>query len=92
MAHTTGPWTYFVGNANGRGLIRIEQEGTGKHIASLVRGDEAEKNAALIAAAPELRNELALACIWLERLDGSNEATQKQISKWQDLLATIATL
>ena len=33
---------YFVGNANGRGLIRIEVEGTGEHIASLTRSKRNE--------------------------------------------------
>lgn len=52
--HTPGPWDYFVGNANGRGLIRIEGEGTGEHIASMPRGAVSESNARLIAAAPDL--------------------------------------
>lgn len=48
--HTPGPWTYFVGNANGRGLIRIEQYGTGEHITSLARGAIGEANAGRIVA------------------------------------------
>ncbi len=52
--HTGGPWTYFVGNANGRGLIRIEQDGTGVHVASMQRGAISQANARLIAAAPDL--------------------------------------
>jgi hypothetical protein len=39
---------YFVGNANGRGLIRIEIEGTGEHIASMPRGRTSEEWAAKI--------------------------------------------
>lgn len=54
MQFTPGPWDYFVGNANGRGLIRIEQQGTGVHIASMPRGVVSEANARLIAAAPDL--------------------------------------
>jgi len=42
------PWTYFVGNANGRGLIRIEVEDTGEHITSMPRGAADEANAAHI--------------------------------------------
>lgn len=52
--HAPGPWDYFVGNANGRGLIRIEQSGTGQHIASMQRGAVSGANARLIAAAPDL--------------------------------------
>lgn len=56
--HTKGPWDYFVGNANGRGLIRIEashlSDDGGHHIASMPRGKESEANARLIASAPEL--------------------------------------
>lgn len=33
--------TYFIGNANGRGLIRIEDADTGEHIASLTRDQHA---------------------------------------------------
>lgn len=56
--HTPGPWDYFVGNANGRGLIRVETAHdapvAGVHIASAVRGAESEANARLIAAAPDM--------------------------------------
>lgn len=59
VAHTPGPWTYFVGNANGRGLIRVEvcgsaPENCGHHIASLTRGAGNEANARLMAAAPAM--------------------------------------
>lgn len=37
---------YFVGNSNGRGLIRIEGHGTGEHVASAPRGAESEKRVA----------------------------------------------
>ena len=53
--HTPGPWDYFVGNANGRGLIRIEAGNdsgkAGHHIASMPRGAESESNADLICKA-----------------------------------------
>lgn len=53
--HTPGPWTYFVGNADGRGLIRIEvdrsADGAGTHIASMQRGTQSEANAAFIVRA-----------------------------------------
>lgn len=48
--HTGGEWDYFVGNANGRGLIRIEQHGTGKIISTMVRGEISEANARRIVA------------------------------------------
>lgn len=57
-AHTPGPWDFFVGNANGKGLIRIEghcdSPEAGHHIASMPRGDVSEANAQLIAAAPDM--------------------------------------
>lgn len=46
MKHIEGPLTYFVGNSNGRGLIRIEEEDTGEHIASAPRGTQSEANIA----------------------------------------------
>jgi hypothetical protein len=56
--HTPGPWDYFVGNANGRGLIRVETACqapvAGVHITSLARGVQSEADARLIAASPEL--------------------------------------
>lgn len=60
VAHTAGPWDYFVGNANGRGLIRIEQKGTGVHIASMVRGPESEANAKFITDAMEVATETGM--------------------------------
>jgi hypothetical protein len=52
---TSLPWTYFVGNANGRGLIRIEAQHdspeAGTHIASMPRGAISEANAALLVEA-----------------------------------------
>lgn len=54
-ARTKGPWDYFVGNANGRGLIRIEAHcdsvEAGKHIASMPRGADSEANASFIVLA-----------------------------------------
>jgi len=56
--HTPGPWTYFVGNANGRGLVRVETARDAPHaglfVCSMHRGAEAEANARLIAAAPDM--------------------------------------
>lgn len=50
--HTATPWDYFVGNANGRGLVRIEAASesadAGSHIASMARGAVSEANAAHI--------------------------------------------
>lgn len=45
-----GELTYFVGNANGRGLIRIEVAGAGEHIASMPRGKASEARAAQIVS------------------------------------------
>lgn len=69
--YTKGPWDYFVGKANGRGLIRIETgQGTkpqGEHIASLVRNQQSEANARLIAAAPDLLEALIKARKFMAR-------------------------
>lgn len=47
--HTEGPLTFFVGNSDGRGLIRIESSIdapiAGAHIASMPRGEKSEANA-----------------------------------------------
>lgn len=60
--YTALPWTYFVGNANGRGLIRIEgdisSEEAGHHIASMARGAVSEANAAFIVRACNSHNDL----------------------------------
>jgi hypothetical protein len=49
QSHTPTPLAkeidIFVGNANGRGLIRIEEYGTGEHIASMPRGVKSEAQA-----------------------------------------------
>lgn len=42
---------YFVGNANGKGLIRIEIDGTGEHVASMPRGEKSKEYAAFIVRA-----------------------------------------
>lgn len=56
---TIGPFDYFVGNANGRGLIRIEaahnSPDAGEIIATMVRGKRSEINASLLAASWEMR-------------------------------------
>jgi hypothetical protein len=65
--HSPLPWTYFVGNANGRGLIRIEQEGTGVHVASMPRGAVSEANADYIVRACNNAQRLADALANLAR-------------------------
>lgn len=64
--HTALPWNYFVGNANGRGLIRIEVDGShpteaGEHIASMPRGKKSERRAALIVRAVNCHEDLVKA-------------------------------
>lgn len=50
---TEGPWDYFAGNANGRGLLRLETSHlapvAGVHLASSARGKQNEINFAHIA-------------------------------------------
>ena len=60
------PWDYFVGNANGRGLIRIEVENTGEHIASMPRGAKSEARAAHIVHCVNTHAALAARCRELE--------------------------
>lgn len=91
--HTPGPWTYFVGNANGRGLIRIEtahdaKPVAGVHIASMARGGVSEANARLIAAAPEL---LSIAERWAA-LDGGAWHVQRHSNEKAELLADTAVV
>jgi len=43
---------YFVGNSNGRGLIRIEYQG--HHIASMPRGEQSETDAAFLTASADM--------------------------------------
>lgn len=64
MAQTPIPWTYFVGNTNGRGLIRIEVDGTGEHIASMPRGAISEARAAFIVRAVNSHAALIEALEW----------------------------
>lgn len=62
--------TYFVGNANGHGLIRIEIDGTGEHVASMPRGAKSEAYAEKIVRAVNSFDDLLEACrIALVRLD-----------------------
>jgi hypothetical protein len=60
--HTPGPYAVFVGNANGRGLIRIETDASapiaGVHIASMPRGEQSGKDATLLAASSALLAEV----------------------------------
>lgn len=72
--YTPGPWDYFVGNANGRGLVRIETAHNapvaGVHVASMTRGAESEANARLIAASPEAIQSVKDLLSLIEELDG----------------------
>ena len=65
MKHTLGPLTYFVGNADGRGLVRVEaahdSPEAGQHVASLPRGPLAKANAAFIIRACNAHDELVAA-------------------------------
>jgi hypothetical protein len=61
---TAGPWDYFVGNANGRGLVRVEaaltSDDAGEHICSFPRGSKGEAHAALVAEAGTVLHETSL--------------------------------
>lgn len=87
---TQGTYCYFVGNANGRGLIRIEADHSspdaGKHIASLPRGKDSEAMAAFMVDA---MNEHAPLYAALENLLGAfgRIATQEQRDTESEALA-----
>lgn len=61
---TAGPWDYFVGNANGRGRVRVEaansSEDAGEHICSFPRGAKGEAHAALVAEAGTILHDTGL--------------------------------
>lgn len=88
--HTPGPWDFFIGNTNGRGLIRIEASidspAAGTHIASLARGKISEENARLIAVAPEL---LKAAINYLEAWNAPGSQRQEAIDIATGKLAEI---
>ena len=94
MKHTQGPWTCFVGNANGRGLIRIESSSEspipGKHICSMPRGEISEQNALLIAAAPELLDACKEAILQIEYLHSKFKETGSGNNVVSRLQAAIA--
>lgn len=75
--YTPGPWSMFLGNANGKGLIRIETDHAapiaGIHICALTRSKENERNGLLIQEAPNLLAEVrrlrASSTPWREPLE-----------------------
>lgn len=82
---TAGPWDYFVGNANGRGLVRVEaaltSEDAGEHICSFPRGPKGEAHAALVTEAGTVLHETGLtprqlADAYTALRDGSKVALQ----------------
>lgn len=56
--HTPGNLDVFVGNADGRGLIRLEIRGTGQHIASMPRGAQSEADAARLSLCWDMHDEM----------------------------------
>ena len=71
------PWTYFVGNACGRGLVRVEaasdSQSAGEHVASLTRGPVSVANANYIVRACNAHADLVAALkrlMWLETSQG----------------------
>lgn len=86
-----GPWDYFIGNSNGRGLIRIETSHSapfpGVHIASMPRGEQSEWNARLIAAAPYLYSyvkEIADKPLSSERIGFSTSSDEDEL--WDEYI------
>lgn len=54
MHNQNEKWNLFIGNGDGKGLIRVEVDGTGEHVCSLPRGVKNAARGKLIAAAPTL--------------------------------------
>lgn len=71
--HTEGRLDVFVGNADGRGLIRLEIQGTGQHIASMPRGKQSEADAMRLSSCWNLHDEMAKALRNVCSLFGPNE-------------------
>lgn len=94
QAHTPLPeqLDYFVGNANGRGLIRIEGYGTGEHIASASRGKESEAHIAEIVrrynAAPTLLAERDALRAALLEAEGALRGAALELDRAQEALHT----
>lgn len=87
QSHTPERLTYFVGNANGRGLIRIEVDGTGEHVASMPRGFASEYRANRIATCvnacagiPDPASTLASVRAALEELIAAEDASIDQFT------------
>lgn len=83
---TPGPFTYFVGNSNGRGLIRIETAHdapiAGIHIASMPRGSQSKANAAFLVHTANCHAELLATLKFVNehcQLYGAADAAREKI-------------
>lgn len=65
--HVEGDLDCFFGNADGRGLTRIEVHGTGEHVASMPRGSVSEATALEICRRWNAHTDLLAACIALSK-------------------------
>lgn len=92
---TAGPWAVFVGNANGRGLVRVEADLTsddaGEHICSFPRGSKGEAHAALVAEAGTVAHETGLTPRQLakqrDELLEALRGTEEAIDGWRQRLS-----
>ena len=89
-AHTPGPLNYFVGNANGKGLIRIETDAdapvAGVHIASMPRGAQSEADAARLVLAWNCHEDM------LEALKPKLSAkTRMAVNEWVEAMEAMGS-
>jgi hypothetical protein len=79
-------WDYFVGNANGRGLIRIEE--AGRHVASMPRGEQSEIDAKRLTTAVNCHTNL-LKALKVARKAMTNERYGKPRIGMEDACAVV---
>lgn len=97
---TAGPWDYFVGNANGRGLIRVEaaisSDDAGEHICSFPRGPKGEAHAALVSETGTVTHETGLTPRQLAEqraeLLTACKAAEKWLSGWASAEPYLTTI
>ena len=91
MNHTPTPWDYFKGNANGKGLIRIESgidaRPSGVHISSLTRSEENEANAELIVIAVNNHKNLVETLRYVEEILVIEKNLPQTLRKVREALA-----
>ena len=89
--HTPGPWTHKATASLGpQYAVYGESDRTGRDVAVVYNnGNEAEANARLIAAAPELLEALEKAADWLSRSTRIDDREQAEDARFAARKATL---